>query len=78
MLAAIYDGSGLRLVNRVKPKVSSNEALLRVNAAAICGTDLRILDQGHEKIPRGVKPVLGHEFTGYIVEVGGLSKILVG
>jgi len=70
MLAAIYDGSGLRLVNRVKPKVSSNEALLRVNAAAICGTDLRILDQGHEKIPRGVKPVLGHEFTGYIVEVG--------
>lgn len=70
MLAAIYDGSGLRLVNRARPRISSNEALLKVSAAALCGTDLRILDQGHEKIPRGVKPVLGHEFTGYIIEVG--------
>jgi len=70
MLAAIYNNFGLQLRERIKPKINSGEALLKVSAATLCGTDLRILDEGHEKIPQGTELVLGHEFTGYIVETG--------
>ena len=57
-----------------KPQVAENEILIRVMAAAICGTDLRIYKFGHFKIPEGEKRVLGHEVSGEIVEAGSLAK----
>lgn len=52
-----------------KPKIDSTEILLKVKAAAICGTDIRIL---HGKKTKGVRypSIIGHEFSGEIVEVG--------
>ena len=44
MLAVVYDGSGLRLVNRTRPRINSDEALLKINIATLCVTDLRILN----------------------------------
>jgi len=52
------------------PKISSNEALLRVEMAGVCGTDHRIYRFGHRKIPVNVHRILGHEVAGIIAEVG--------
>jgi threonine dehydrogenase-like Zn-dependent dehydrogenase len=52
------------------PKIEKNEMLLKVKAAAVCGTDLRIYKNGHFMIPPNTKRVLGHELSGEIVEVG--------
>jgi len=56
------------------PIIEENEILLKVKAAAVCGTDLRIYRFGHFKIPEGEKRVLGHEIAGEIIEVGSKVK----
>ena len=45
-----------------------NEAVLKVNACAVCGSDIRIFHYGNER----VKPptVIGHEIAGVVVRVG--------
>src|SRR5712692_1532847 len=50
------------------PRANTGEAVLRVDVALTCGTDLKIYRRGHPL----VKPpqILGHEFTGTIVELG--------
>ena len=51
------------------PKIENNEICLRIKAAAICGTDLRIYKGEKTKGIR--KPsIIGHEFSGEVVEVG--------
>jgi L-iditol 2-dehydrogenase len=52
-----------------RPVAGPGEALLRVRACAVCGTDLRIYAGGKT---RGVYPprVLGHEIAGEIVALG--------
>ena len=52
------------------PSVDEDDLLLRLHAASICGTDLRIWRNGHFKIPAGTRRVLGHEIAGEIVRVG--------
>ncbi|HTP25966.1 MAG TPA: zinc-dependent dehydrogenase [Anaeromyxobacteraceae bacterium] len=75
MKAAFYCGPGVLKVEEVEtPRIAEDELLLRVKAAAICGTDLRILKHGHFKIPAGQRRVLGHEIAGEIVEVGKLTQ----
>ncbi|MFP4006037.1 MAG: alcohol dehydrogenase catalytic domain-containing protein [Candidatus Hadarchaeia archaeon] len=74
MLAAAFDGSDLNLEERPKPEISKGEALIRVKAASICQTDLRIISEGHKKLSGEGSTVLGHEFTGEIVELGDEVK----
>lgn len=52
-----------------KPKVGDGDILLQMKKAAICGTDLRILEG---KKTKGVRypSVIGHEICGVIAEVG--------
>jgi len=71
MLAGAYNGTpDIELLTTEVPEIKSDEALLKIRAAGICGTDLRILGSGHARIPEGVKRILGHEFSGEIVKVG--------
>ena len=71
MRAAVYHGIGdIRIEDLPLPNPGPGEALLRVGAAGICGTDLRIHQNGHHRIPPGTPRVLGHEFAGEIVEIG--------
>lgn len=61
-----------------RPKIKNNEICLKVKAAAICGTDLRIY-KGEKT--RGVrKPsIIGHEFSGEVVEIGSeIQNIKIG
>jgi len=77
MLAAVYyDVGDMRVEEVPRPTISDEEALLRVRAASICGTDLRIYSSGHFKIPPGTSRVLGHEFAGEVAAVGSMVKSL--
>jgi len=71
MNAIVYEGEG-KVSSRHTPIPSpeDGEALIRVAFGGICGTDLNILSGKH---PRARPPlVLGHEFSGTIVEIKGV------
>lgn len=71
MLAAVYKGQGLvTLDERPQPKPDRDELAIRVHAASICGTDLKIIRGGHFRVGPNETRVLGHELSGEIVEVG--------
>lgn len=80
MLAAIYHGPhDLRVEHVPRPQIGAGEVLLRVLAANICGTDLRILHGGHRMYPPGTVRIPGHEVVGEIAEVGeGVEGYSVG
>jgi threonine 3-dehydrogenase len=65
-------GPGLEVQDVPKPSCGPADVLIKVRNAGVCGTDLHIAEwdawaQGRVKPPL----VLGHEFAGEIVEVGG-------
>jgi L-iditol 2-dehydrogenase len=71
MLAAVYHSpNDLRLERVLRPQVEPGEGLLRVVAASICGTDMRIMHGGHRKYPEGTVRIPGHEVVGEIVVAG--------
>lgn len=71
MRAAVYRGIGtIEQEQRAEHQVGPGEVLLKVAAAGICGTDLRIFARAHRHIPEGAARVLGHELAGEIVDVG--------
>ena len=49
------------------PKIKPNEVLIEIKAAGICGTDIHIK---HDLFPYYPPVILGHEFSGEIIEVG--------
>lgn len=68
MKAAVFYGPGdIKIEDVPIPVVSEHEILVKVRAAAICGTDLRIY-KGTKRIktPR----IIGHEFAGDIESIG--------
>lgn len=71
MIGAVFKGGGrLVLEDRPKPVLKNdNDALIKVTGVGICGTDLHIL-QVPSAHPAKKDVILGHEFTGRIVEVG--------
>ena len=71
MRAAVYHGpADLRVEERARPHIAADEALLRVLACGICGTDHRIVSGHHRYFPPGVDRVPGHEIVGEIIDAG--------
>lgn len=71
MLAARLYGSRKLVVEEIeKPVINDNEILLKIKSAAICGTDVRMFQNGSGNISETNPRVLGHEFGGTIEEVG--------
>lgn len=67
MTAAFFDGSGsMELKDFSKPEAGPGDAIIRVRATGICGSDLLM---NYDKDEPDDTPV-GHEVTGEIVEVG--------
>ncbi|MBS7656608.1 zinc-dependent alcohol dehydrogenase family protein [Candidatus Bathyarchaeota archaeon] len=72
MRAAILHGiRNLNLGNVQSPEYSADEVLIKVHATGICGTDIHIY-RGEWKTNTPI--ILGHEFSGVIVEVGSSVK----
>ena len=68
MKAAVLKSPGiLQLEDLPRPECPPGGALLKIEACAVCGTDVKMLQQGHRDLayPR----VLGHEIAGRIVEI---------
>lgn len=72
MIAYVLHGKrDLRAEERSTPRAKPGEVLIRVRRMGICGSDLHYYAEGHcgAFVPRSPF-VLGHEFTGEIVEAG--------
>ncbi|MFA9465086.1 MAG: alcohol dehydrogenase catalytic domain-containing protein [Velocimicrobium sp.] len=52
------------------PKISDDEILLKVKAASICGTDVRMYKNGYKDVSKENPLIIGHEFAGDIAKVG--------
>jgi len=78
MKAAVFLGPGRMEVKEVEtPTAGPGEVRIRVEACAVCGTDLRIFTYGQKNV---VPPaIIGHEICGVVDQVGeGVSDIREG
>jgi L-iditol 2-dehydrogenase len=69
MKAAVLEAlNSIRVTTLPEPEPGDREAVLEVNACAVCGSDIRIFHYGNDR----VKPptVIGHEIAGRVVNVG--------
>ena len=60
----------LRLTEVPIPEIGPGEMLLRVRAASICGTDVRMYKNGYKNVSEEHPLIPGHEFSGDIAAVG--------
>jgi threonine 3-dehydrogenase len=62
------------------PTIGRRDALIKVKACSICGTDLHILNWDPWARSRIIPPIIvGHEFCGEVVEVGpDVTEVKVG
>ena len=68
MQAIVYHAPGdIRVDEIPKPVCGPGELLVRVDACAVCGTDLKSRQHGNPRIKAPL--VMGHEFTGVIETV---------
>ena len=78
------DPEQLRLTEKPVPKPGPAEILVRIDAVAICGTDLEILTYGLPAIIEGGMPfnknfTPGHEYMGTVVQLGqGVDDFKIG
>ena len=76
MQAALFDGQGEMEVREVdRPEVGSGDALIRVRAVGICGSDLQMnVDKTEpDRLPAG------HEVAGEVVAIGeGVGLVRAG
>ena len=67
MLAAkLYGKDDLRVETTPIPELRPGELLLRVKAAAVCGTDLRMLKNGAAGVDGAHPLICAHEFSGVV------------
>jgi L-iditol 2-dehydrogenase len=72
-----YAPGKLEVKDNIIPKVIEGSVLIKIEACAVCGSDLRIYNEGNPRIkpPR----IIGHEISGKVVAIGkGVSSYKVG
>jgi L-iditol 2-dehydrogenase len=78
------DPEKLRLVEKPVPEPGPAEVLVRIDAVAICGTDVEIVTKGLPAWIRGGLPfnknfTPGHEYMGVVVKLGaGVDEFTIG
>ncbi len=68
-VAVYYSNTDIRLKDSLKPAIGPDEALIRIEASGICGTDVMEWYR-KDKVPL----VLGHEVAGTVARVGRKVK----
>ena len=72
---------GIEIRDVPVPEISSNEVLVKIKKAAVCGTDIHLYEWNDwcENVNAKNPMIIGHEFCGEVVEVGSnVTKIKVG
>ena len=78
MKGVMYDGVGKIVIldDLPKPSLKQDDVLLKVRYCGICGSDVESFKRAGMYAP---KTIIGHEFSGEIVEVGNnVKKLKVG
>ena len=72
------DQPGLKIADVPIPKISNDDVLIKVFSASICGSDIPIYLWDEPWTRETVKPgqIIGHEFSGEIVEIGKNVELL--
>jgi (R,R)-butanediol dehydrogenase/meso-butanediol dehydrogenase/diacetyl reductase len=71
--AVTDDNASVVITERGRPEPGAGQLLIRVDASGICGSDLRMVEMSI------AGNVLGHEFTGTVVELGeGVGEFAAG
>ena len=85
MKAWVLGGPGeLSLVEKPTPQPGLAEVLVRIDAIAVCGTDIEIIWKGLPAIIEGGPPfnknfTPGHEYMGTVVKLGaGVDEFAIG
>jgi (R,R)-butanediol dehydrogenase/meso-butanediol dehydrogenase/diacetyl reductase len=89
MKAAVWYGKeDIRIEDIPEPKVGTGQVKIRIKTCGICGSDLHEYSSGPFIIPSRPHPltgrvggpvILGHEFSGVIIEIGkGVKRVTVG
>lgn len=85
MKAWVLDNPGeLRMTEKPVPQPGTAEVLVRIDAIAVCGTDLEIIYKGLPAIIEGGPPfnknfTPGHEYMGTVVKLGpGVDEFKIG
>lgn len=80
-IANWYGGKQFRIENVPKPKIRKSEALIKVKAVSVCGSEIHAytgVSKRREEI-HGLPLVMGHEFSGVVSEIGDeVTNIAVG
>lgn len=66
----LHDFEDYRIEERPVPEPGPEDVLVRVDAAGICGTDVKVITQGMPKQPPMGDFIIGHEYAGTIVATG--------
>jgi L-iditol 2-dehydrogenase len=78
MKAAILSAPNALAINdAADPVAGSGDLVLRVRAATICGTDIRIF-RGRKTAGVRYPSIIGHEFSGEVVEAGQGAQFSIG
>ncbi len=73
--AVYYDVNDIRIEDRELPELTDGEALIKMHACGLCGTDIHKV--AHKTVKQGT--VLGHEVGGEIVKLGkGVENFRLG
>jgi L-iditol 2-dehydrogenase len=69
MKAAVLEQLETIKVQEIEPyKCGPEEAILKVEACAVCGSDIRIFHHGNDRVQ--FPTIMGHEISGVVTEVG--------
>lgn len=74
-------GEGLEMLERPIPSPGPDEVLIKVEVVSICGTDLHLdrWDGWARQRVKSLPMIIGHEFSGKVVEIGGsVTRVIPG
>ena len=75
--AILHAPNRMELAGAADPVAAPGDLILRVKAATICGTDIRVL-RGKKTAGIRYPSIIGHEFAGEIVGADGTSAFRTG
>ncbi len=68
--AALYGKQDLRVGNTDVPQIAAGDILLQVKGGFVCGTDVRMYQNGFPGISETAPMILGHEGSGIVAQCG--------
>ena len=68
--AVFYGKHDMRIEERDIPRIGKDEVLIKVKACGVCGTDVHIYEGDKGAAEVTPPTILGHEFSGVIMEAG--------